>query len=322
MNYILGYTTGFKAHLAVSTELLDLNPLLKAQDDTLKQTSAVKAENKKTKEKRAKKKKKEAVTEQKTPINQSRFEFNVQLFARKMNIQNVEANLVNADLYYKNDLLNIKSLKLNTCEGRLSANGTIEDFNKIRADINVQNVDVTKLFTQFDNFHQSAIVSENLKGTLSLDAKFKTDLDSRMHIIGESMAGEVRLKLKEGHLLNFDPVQNLSNVLFKNRDFNDVTFSEINEVFRLQGFKMEISELEIASNVLNLFVVDGVYDFQGESNINILIPWSNLKRRGKYYVPKSSGQTAENTRGVKLNFQGPNKKMKLSFGHKKLGESL
>jgi hypothetical protein len=130
--------------------------------------------------------------------------------------------------------------------------------------------------------------------------------------------GEVKLKLREGHLVNFEPVQNLSNFLFKNRDFNDVAFSELSETFQLEGFKMRINELEIASNVLDLFVVDGLYDFKGKSNINILVPWSNLKRRGKNYVPKNSGQSAENTRGLKLNFQGPSKNMKLSFGHKQL----
>jgi hypothetical protein len=180
----------------------------------------------------------------------------------------------------------------------------------------VRNVDVNKLFVQFENFGQQAVTSANLQGSISLDAWFSSDLDPKMNLLGETMAGDVSLKLKNGHLINFEPVQNLSNFLFKNRDFNDVAFTELNESFKLRGYQMQIDELEIGSNILNLYVVDGLYHFKGNSNINILVPWSNLKKRGKNYIPKNSGQSAENTRGLKLNFSGPSKKMKISLGHK------
>jgi hypothetical protein len=66
---------------------------------------------------------------------------------------------------------------------------------------------------------------------------------------------------------------------------------------------------------LNLYM-SGTYHFKEQSNINILLPWSNLKRRGKNYIPKSSGQTAENSRGLKLNYSGMPNKLKLSLGNK------
>ena len=81
---------------------------------------------------------------------------------------------------------------------------------------------------------------------------------------------------------------------------------------------MNIEEFEIGSNVLNFFVVNGVYNFKGESNINLLVPWSNLKKRSRDHIPSISGKNAESAKGVKLNFSGPSNKMKLSLGHKEL----
>ena len=107
----------------------------------------------------------------------------------------------------------------------------------------------------------------------------------------------------------------MSNFIFKHRDFDNVTFSELNERFKIRGYEMDIQELEIGSNILNLFVT-GIYNFKENSNINILIPWNNLRRRGKNYIPKTSGETAENARGLKLNISGPTSNMKLSLGHK------
>ncbi|MCZ8284783.1 MAG: hypothetical protein O9353_04940, partial [Bacteroidia bacterium] len=119
----------------------------------------------------------------------------------------------------------------------------------------------------------------------------------------------------DAHLMEYAPLQNVTNFIFHNRDFNDITFSEINERFHIKGYEMQIEELEIASNVLNMFVI-GNYNFKSHSNINLVIPWSNLKKRGKNYIPRSSGLAAEDTKGLKLNYSGEPKKMKLSLGHK------
>jgi hypothetical protein len=128
------------------------------------------------------------------------------------------------------------------------------------------------------------------------------------------MAGDVEVKLKNGHLVNYEPMQRLSNFVFKNRDFDDITFTTIDQTFNIRGYEMQINNLEIASNVLNLYV-DGKYNFKGESNINLRIPWSNLKKRGKNYIPKSLGD-GEDLKGLKLNYHGYPNKLKLSLGNR------
>ena len=296
--YLFGFSKGFKASVTAKTELLDLNPLFVENKETMKN------DGKKNKQSGAKK------------MDQNQFEFTVNLFAKRLIFRKIEANTASVDIYYKGNSLNIKSASLNTCDGKILAKATVLDFSKVTADVSVQNVNVNKLFDQFENFGQQAIVSNNLKGNITVDAKFKTELDEKMNLKPESMVCDAKLKLVDGHLINYEPIQSLSNFLFRNRDFNDVSFSELNETFKLRGYEMQIEELEIGSNILNLYVVDGLYNFKGESNINILIPWSNLKKRGKNYIPKNSGESAENTKGVKLNFNGLSKKMKISLGHK------
>ncbi|WP_396127453.1 AsmA family protein [Aurantibacillus circumpalustris] len=295
--YIFGFTKKFKATISARTDMLTLDPLFVTREEVKKPQTK---ESKNNKEK----------------MSESQFEFDVSLFAKHLLFRKVEANNADVALFYKDNSLDVKSLSVNTCDGTIKGKANIKNFNKLDADIAIEDVNVNKLFTQFENFGQEAVVASNLKGNISLNGNFKTELDNNMNLKPETMLGDVKLKLTNGHLINFEPVQNLSNFLFRNRDFNDVTFSELNEKFKLKGYEMQIDELEIASNVLNLFVVDGLYNFNGNSNMNILVPWSNLKRRGKNYVPKSTGQSAENTKGLKLNFNGPSKKMKISLGHK------
>lgn len=297
VNYALGFNDGFKAELAAYTDNFTINPYMEKNKKATTTKSQSKSSN--------------------ALKNQNKFEFVVSLVAKKLLVRKVQATNANIKFVFKSNVINLKSVNVNACDGKISGNGIFQNFNKLNADISIQNVNVTKLFEQFEDFGQDAITSKNLKGNISIDAKLNNlELDNNMEVIGESMNSDVKLKLKDGHLINYEPLQNISRFVFRNRNFEDVTFSELNENFKVRGYKMQIEELEIASNVLNLFVVGGIYDFKGETNLNLLIPWNNLKRRNKDYVPQASGKNAEDSRGMKINVSGENKKMKLSFGHK------
>lgn len=309
--YLFGYSSGFKANVAAHADLLDLNPLFAEKEPPVSTVNSS-GGAKKYKNKKVEK----SGIEKLSDAGISHFEFNVQLFARKMLIRKVVAEYANADLFYKNNFLNIKSIAVNACEGRILAHGTLSDFTQLRADLSLSNVNVTKLFSQFENFRQDAVTADNLSGILSCEAKVLTELDEKFEIISSTLKSDVRLKLREGHLLNFEPLQNLATLLLRNRDFNDISFSELTENFHFEGFRMRIDELEVASSVFNFFVVDGLYNFKGISNINLLVPWSNLKKRNKNYIPKSSGESSGNIKGLKLNYRGPKKNMRISFGHK------
>lgn len=300
--YVLGLGNDLTINLEAYTNRFDLNPFMKSS-------------SKKGTEKEMAKEKVKETKAVKQLNNESAFDFNVSFRAKTMLIRKVVAEDVVMSLAYKNDLLSLRSVSMRTSGGKLKVSGTIRNLQEIRAAISADNINVTTLFEQFENFGQQAIQSKHLKGNISLDAVFNAELDEKMEIVPYTMAGNVDLKLKEGHLLEYEPLQNVSNFIFHNRDFNDITFSEINERFHIKGYEMKIDELEIASNILNLFV-SGTYNFKSQSNINLVIPWNNLKKRGKNYIPKASGLAAEDAKGLKLNYSGEPKKMKLSLGHK------
>lgn len=308
MAYLLGRSNGFKADVAARSELLDLNPIF-AEKKSQELTKAL------TKTKVVPKSTEKTSQEKLNEGGLNHFEFNVQLFARKLLIRKVVCEYANADLFYKDNFLNIKTLAVNACEGKMIAHGALYDFTRLKADVILANVNVTKLFEQFENFGQKAIRSENLKGLLNCDAKLGTDLDKNFEVIPSTLTSDVRLRLRDGHLINFEPLQNLSNLVFRNRDFNDISFSEINENFHFEGYRMSIEELEVASSVFNFYVVDALYNFKGISNFNLLVPWSNLKKRNRNFIPRNSGESSGSAKGLKLNYRGPAGNMRISFGH-------
>lgn len=300
VRYVLGYSNKVKATLVAHSELFDLNTFLPKKTDSARVAAAPSPEAKKA---------------SRQNINESDFEFDATFSAKKLLIRKVVATNAYVQLSHKNRLLTIRTLSVNTCDGRLTARGTVYDLSRIKAEIVMHDININRLFSEFEDFGQKAVQSRNVQGRISVNASFHTDLDDNMEVIGKSMEGQVKLKLKEGHLLNFEPIQSVSDYVFRHRDFKDVSFSELNETFSLRGYEMQIDELEIGSNVLNLYVT-GTYNFKENSNINMLIPWHNLKRRGKDYVPKTYGEGMDSAKGLKLNYSGPTNKMKISLGHK------
>lgn len=294
-HYAFGNSNGFKTILKASTDLYDLNPMLNRNPEEI--AAAEKKETPKA-----------------GKASSSNFAFDISLYAKKLLIRKIIATNVNASLSYNHSLLTVSGLNMNACNGALSARGTLDKLSDVKARVVISDMDVKMMMEEFENFGQEAIEAKNLQGLVSADADMHASLDGQLHVIPQSMAGDVEVKLKNGHLVNYEPMQRLSNFVFKNRDFDDITFTTIDQTFNIKGYEMQINNLEIASNVVNLYV-DGKYNFKGESNINLRIPWSNLKKRGKDYIPKSLGN-GEDLKGLKLNYHGYPNKLKLSLGNK------
>ena len=295
-NYILGHSPVLKASLDLVSEKFDLTPYLAKT-----QSKGIVKPKKRTK----------------SALMNHSLELLLSIRAKQLKVNGLLASQAKIKADYLHQVLYLKQVDMNLCGGQLAARGKLASMKHLSSEMDVRNVDVTKLFEQMNNFGQESIRSEHLSGTLNMKGKFSADLDEHKQILGPSMKGEIGLVLSNGRLMNFEPLQNISKYVFRNRDFKDISFTEINEKFYLKGQAMKIEEMELASDVMNLFV-SGVFHFKENSTINVLVPWSNLKHRGKDYEAKTLGQDASDAKGIKLNFSGPPKKMKMGVGYKKV----
>jgi hypothetical protein len=292
--YAFGRKDGFNATVRAFTDELNLTPMIaKSFTGTgQQQTSSLKKQDVKD-------------------AMEGAFIFKMGLRAKKLIIRNLVATDAEAEINYANKTIDVSRLTMKACDGNLSATGKLHNFTTIRANVAIKNMEVKNMFEQFEDFGQKTISSKKLRGSISLTAAVKARLNERFQLLPD-MEGEVQLKLKDGHLLEFEPMQNLSPY-FRNRDFNDITFSEINQTFKIKGTDMDIQNLEIASNVLNLYI-DGIYSFKGQTDLNLRIPLSNLRRRDKDYVPKSLGEEGRTAKSLLLNAHGLPNKIKISLG--------
>ena len=117
-------------------------------------------------------------------------------------------------------------------------------------------------------------------------------MDEQYDIQMPTLKGDVDFKIRDGKIQDFEPLQKMSNFLFKKRDFTDVQFAEIRSHFRLTGQTLDISRMEIESSVLTLFL-EGRYSLADSTDMSIQVPLSNLKKRDKTYEPENVGVDAK-----------------------------
>ncbi len=147
----------------------------------------------------------------------------------------------------------------------------------------LENADVQSVFSSFDNFGQTTLTDKNLEGRLTTAFNFNSRLSNTVQVVPTTMQGELSFNLTKGYINNFGPFLKMKKLIFKNRNLERVQFAPITNTVRLRGQEIEITPMEIESNVMTLFV-DGIYSFGNKTNINIGIPLSNLKKRDSTYV--------------------------------------
>jgi hypothetical protein len=186
---------------------------------------------------------------------------------------------------------------LKNSDGSIDLKGTLtaigENNNAVELEAAINSVNVSKLFAAFENFGFASLHADNIKGILTSKTLLRAVLDDESSIITSSLGGTMDLSLRNGELINFEPIQKMAVFVLKKRDFSRVEFAEIRNTFGINGQQLTIHKMEIQSNILGLFV-EGIYDLQGKNtDLVVQVPLKYLKKREPGYVPENQGLDAK-----------------------------
>jgi hypothetical protein len=217
---------------------------------------------------------------------------NVLLKADKLQYKKFNASNAVADITLLQDRYVINKLSMTQGDGSMDMSGSLvnrkSDFHEGTVTATLNNVDVSKLFSAFNNFGQNGIEAQNISGKLSANINATLGLNDEGKAYPGSVAGIVDFSLKNGSLIDFEPIKKLQDVIFTRRDFANIQFAELKDRLEIRNEEIKINRMEIESSVLSLFV-EGVYSLKGNTDISIQVPLSNLKKRDSAYKPENIG---------------------------------
>lgn len=228
---------------------------------------------------------------------------NMQLRLAKVYYNKFLATNVKADLLLTDSGIIVKNGSLQNSNGNIRFNAALSQLG-LRSDYsinaNVSNVNVSRFFYAFDDFGLQSMSSNNLQGNLSAVTNFSGKVLESGKLVPNSISGNVSFALKNGALVNFDPIRKIGKYVFPRRDMNNILFDDLNGSLDFAGEKVTIKPMQINSSILNMDV-DGLYSFGKGTNINISVPLRNPKRDAE--ILDAEELTKRRERGVVVRLQ-------------------
>ena len=236
-------------------------------------------------------------------VNQANFHLNLktdQLVYKRFTGTNVRASLA---LINENWILN--NVSLNQGGGSMTISGALNAkssrYYESAIKVNVQNVDVNKVFYAFNNFGLNGISYENLRGKLTSTANVTMDIDRNLTGTPSNMNGTVYFSLKKGALLHYEPLRKIGELTPTRRNFDEIYFAELKDTFDIKDREIYINRMQIESTVITLYV-QGVYSLRGKTDISIQVPLSNIRSRGDDY--KLENKSPDSKAGASIFIRG------------------
>jgi hypothetical protein len=221
----------------------------------------------------------------------------------KLTYKKFEATQVDANVTLLPDRYVINHAGMRHAGGKMELKGTLltrkPDSLQATLDAKLNNVDVKKLFRSFNDFGQTGITAESIEGNFTANLGATLSFNQKGEVYPSSVMSDVSFSLKNGALVNYEPVKKLQKFIFKKRDFTNIRFAELKNKLEVRGDEIRINRMEIQSTVISLFV-EGIYGKKGNTDISIQVPLSNMKKRDSSYIPENAGIDKNGGRSIFL----------------------
>lgn len=179
---------------------------------------------------------------------------------------------------YEAPLFRLDSLNMQGMGGSLSGDGSLVYDPRIGAsmqvDASMYELDIQRLFIGFNDFGMKELTHEKLKGSISGTSTFSADFDTLFRMIPASILSESELKISNGELNDFAPMEALSRFV-ELEELRNIRFSTLENNILIADRQIYIPSMDIRSNALNL-MASGVHGFDQDYDYRISLRLSEI----------------------------------------------
>jgi hypothetical protein len=196
-----------------------------------------------------------------------------------------QAKNVRGVAFYDSPKLRFDSLSMQTMGGTLKGDyGIAQDRSGdifVSVHSKLYNLDIQNLFYSFNNFGQSYITDEHLKGSISGNCTFSSSFDSTFLIKKETILSENSIIIRNGELNNFSSLLALSRFI-EVEELRNIQFETLENTILIKEGKVIIPSMDIHNSALNISA-SGIHEFNHHYDYRIRLKLSELlynKARG------------------------------------------
>lgn len=188
-----------------------------------------------------------------------------------------EAQSVSGIIAIHNQKIVAQDISLTTMDGKAQVNAIADASGEnitIKAASDLQNINITKLFYQFNNFGQSTLSDKHLKGFATANVNFTGNWTKELNCDLESVTATGSLTIAQGRLVDFKPLESLSKYV-EVSELRDIKFSSLQSAFDIKNQVITIPKTNIKNSALNMELW-GKHTFKNEIDYHIKLLLSEL----------------------------------------------
>lgn len=242
----------------------------------------------------------------------SNLDFNISVNIKNLTFSKFVADNITGNMLLKNQKIALKDLNLNVTDGDVKLNAFADvsgDKIKVSADCDLTKLNIQKLFTQLNNFGQTTIKDDNLKGFVTANVDFSGTWDKKLNADLNTINLTSSILIERGELVGFKPLESLAKYIEVN-ELKHIKFSTLQSAVEIRNKVITIPKTSIKSNAINLelwgkHTFDNVIDYHIQLLLSEII--AKRPKKNKDFDEELSlvENDPENRRSVFILMTGP-----------------
>ncbi|MFZ4784833.1 MAG: AsmA-like C-terminal region-containing protein [Flavobacteriales bacterium] len=206
-----------------------------------------------------------------------RIDFSLQTSVKKFLFGKFEASDVRGLATLRNKVFRIDPVSLNTCEGSFVTQVELaqqaDNTFGLTCFANLKDINIQKLFYQFDNLGQTFITDQQLRGKATAAVEFKAPVTNSLEIVTDQIYSLVDISIANGELIGLGALQDIGIYIKNNKwiapfvdeerfadRMKDVKFYQLENVIEIKNRKITVPKMDIRSSALDISV-SGTHTF-------------------------------------------------------------
>lgn len=200
--------------------------------------------------------------------------------ASQLEYEKIKAQDVSLQIDLFNNQTNISIQSMKVFGGQVSGSTSIVENARgyaMQNQLQCSKVQLKTMFEQCNEFNQQELTSKHLSGIISGNITMNANWDKQWNIDLSSIVSLIDLNVKEGSIVDYKPLQNLSRFAAVD-DLKNLRFEELSNTIIIKNSMITIPSMEIKNNALNV-MLSGTQSFSGNLDYRFRIKISELLRK-------------------------------------------
>jgi len=184
----------------------------------------------------------------------SNLDFNISINVSHLTFAKFVAENVKGNILLQHQKIALKEVVLHAMDGEVKLNAFADatgDNFRVSADCELNKLNIQKAFTQLNNFGQSTLKDNNLKGFVTASVDFSGAWDKQLQVDLNSINTTSSILMERGELIGFKPLESLAKYIDVN-ELKHIKFSTLQSAVEIKNKIITIPKTSIKSTAINL----------------------------------------------------------------------